>query len=517
MKTVGNILRWRRAMHPENPAVSDRGVNITWDQLDKTANRVANALIDAGVEPGEHVCVLAKGEAPVVESMFGIIKAGGVFTPVNWRLAPPEIAFVVNDAQGSVLIVGEGFKEAVSSIIGDLARVKTIVYLEDEENLPEPWTTYRAFQETAPETDPRRDNDDTATAFQLYTSGTTGLPKGAELTHLNLADLGPLCNASGVISGGDSVLCAIPFYHIAGAGYSLGMLFNGCRLVMLSQADPGEILRLIEAESIQHTFMVPALLNFLLQHPNCGKTDFSSLKTIMYGASPIPEALLRASVKTFGCDFIQAYGLTETTGGLCVLQARDHDPARGKLKSCGQPVFGAEVRVVRGDGSECKPGEVGEIITRGPTVMKGYWNRPEQTAQVIRDGWFYTGDAGYRDEEGYYYIHDRVKDMIISGGENVYPAEVEACLYAHEAVADVAVIGVPDEKWGETVKAVIVLKPGASLTAQELIDFSRERIAHYKCPTSVDFTDVLPRNPTGKLLKRVLREPYWEGHERNVI
>ena len=279
---------------------------------------------------------------------------------------------------------------------------------------------------------------------------------------------------------------------------------------------PGEILDLIQRERINHAFFVPALLNVLLQHPDSAKTDFGSLRSVLYGASPIPADLLAASIETFGCKFIQAYGLTETSGAIVLLPASDHVPGSPRLASCGLPVFGSQVKVVDPDGRECAPGDVGEIVMRGPMIMKGYYNRPEATAESIRDGFFHSGDAGYMDQDGYLYIHDRVKDMIVSGGENVYPAEVESAIFDHEAVADVAVIGVPDDRWGETVKAVVVLKPGRSLEERSLIDFCKSRIAGFKCPSSVDFVAELPRNPTGKILKRELREPYWKGKERRV-
>jgi acyl-CoA synthetase (AMP-forming)/AMP-acid ligase II len=305
---------------------------------------------------------------------------------------------------------------------------------------------------------------------------------------------------------------------VGGSGYALAAFFAGARLVVTREADPGEILRLIREEGVNHAFLVPALINFLLQHPDCAKTDFSSMRSILYGASPIPAELLAAAIERIGCNFIQAYGLTETSGAIVLLPASDHVPGSPRLAACGLPVFGNRVRVVDDEGRDCAPREVGEIIMHGPMVMKGYYKRPEANAETIRDGWFHSGDAGFLDEDGYLYIHDRVKDMIVSGGENVYPAEVESALFDHEAVADVAVIGVPDERWGEAVKAVVVRAPDADANADEraLIDFCKTRIAGFKCPRSVDFIEALPRNPTGKILKRELRAPYWEGHERQV-
>jgi acyl-CoA synthetase (AMP-forming)/AMP-acid ligase II len=516
MKTVGDILRWRTIQHPDSVALMHEGRETTYRQLDRRSNQVANALIAAGLELGQRVCVLDKGHDLFFEVMFGIAKAGGVYTPVNWRLAPPEIAFVVNDAGARFLFVGEAFRDAVASVESNLPGVECIVNWGEGQP---GWAGYADFTRDASGEDPRRDGDAGDTAWQLYTSGTTGHPKGAELTHANLAEVvavGVL--GFGAPAPGDVALICMPLYHIGGSGYALCLFFGGARLVITREANPPEILRLISEHRVTHSFFVPALLNFLLQQPGCADTDFSSLRSVVYGASPIPEDLLKQAIETFGCDFTQAYGLTETTGAVVLLPPADHVVGSPRLRSCGLPIFGTRLRITRDDGSECDPGEVGEIVIGGAMVMRGYWNRADATAEAIRDGWFHSGDAGYLDEDGYLYIHDRVKDMIVSGGENVYPAEVESVLFAHPGVADVAVIGVPDERWGEAVKAIVVRAPGAGegVDEQMLMDFCQGKIAGYKRPRSVDFIDVLPRNPTGKILKRELREPYWQGIERRV-
>jgi acyl-CoA synthetase (AMP-forming)/AMP-acid ligase II len=309
----------------------------------------------------------------------------------------------------------------------------------------------------------------------------------------------------------------MPQYHIAGSLVGLIGIFQGARTVATRQADPVEILRLIPTERVTHAFFVPALVLFLLREPGCQETDFTSLRSIVYGASPAPLDLIREAMATFKCRFGQLYGLTETTGVVTLLSPAEHDPAGSlRMRSCGKPLSNAEIRVVDADRNDLLAGQVGEIVVRSSQVMKGYWRQPEATAGAIRDGWFHTGDAGYLDEDGYLYVHDRVKDMIISGGENVYPAEVESALFGHPAVADVGVIGVPDDRWGEAVKAIVVRKPGVDASEAELIAYCRERIAHFKAPKSVDFTASLPRNPSGKILKRVLRAPFWEGRDRLV-
>ena len=311
----------------------------------------------------------------------------------------------------------------------------------------------------------------------------------------------------------------MPMFHIAGSGWSLVGMFHGCRSVVLRDVDPALILELIPRYRITNALFVPAVIQFLLSTPGVDKTDYSSLHTIVYGASPITDTVLATAIATFGCDFIQVYGLTETTGAIVQLEAADHDQ-KGRpelLRSCGKPYPWVELRIVDPDGRDCPAGVVGELWVRTRQNMKGYWNQPEETAKTITaDGWLRTGDAGYVDAEGYVFLHDRVKDMIVSGGENVYPAEVENALMRHPDIADVGVIGVPDDRWGETVKAVVVLREEAGLTQQDIIAFARQHLGGFKCPTSVDFAAALPRNPSGKLLKRELREPYWAGRERRI-
>jgi long-chain acyl-CoA synthetase len=358
-------------------------------------------------------------------------------------------------------------------------------------------------------------------AFQLYSSGTTGRPKGVMLTNDNFFGLLPLAKDMWELSPDAVNLVAMPLFHIGGGGWATAGMYEGATSVILRDLDPGRLVTMIGELGITHAFLVPVALQFMLMVPGVEDMDFSTLKVFVYGASPISEEVLARSVEVFGCKFWQAYGLTETTGAVVNLPPEDHDlsgPNRHRLRSCGVPGPGVEVRIVGNDGATDVPtGEVGEIWIRSQQVMKGYWNLPAETEKSItRDGWFKSGDAGYLDADGYLYIHDRVKDMIVSGGENIYPAEVENVLMAHPAIADVAVIGVPDEKWGETPKALVVRAPGVEVTEQEIIDFARSQLAKFKCPTSVEWIDVLPRNPSGKILKKDLRAPYWEGRERQV-
>jgi fatty-acyl-CoA synthase len=359
------------------------------------------------------------------------------------------------------------------------------------------------------------------TALQLYSSGTTGLPKGVELTHGNLMAgmMDAVPAAIGYHGAPDVMLNALPTYHIAGVGVALLTACKGGMSVLYPDFDPARAIAAIAEHRITHSFLVPAMIQFMLQVPGADKADYSSLKGISYGASPISEKVLIEAMRTFKCNFMQVYGLTETTGAVTALPPEDHDPEGPKkhlLRSAGKPIDGVELRVVDpATGHDCAEGEVGEVWIRTAQNMKGYWANPKATGQAFVDRWFRSGDAGYL-REGYVYMHDRIKDMILSGGENIYPAEVENVLMQHPAVADGAVIGVPDEQWGEAVKACVVLKTDCAAGEKQIIDFMRERIAHYKCPKSVDFLEAIPRNPTGKILKRVLREPYWKGKDRRV-
>ena len=313
----------------------------------------------------------------------------------------------------------------------------------------------------------------------------------------------------------------MPLFHIGGSGWALCAMSRGGRSIIFRDVDPSLLLQLIETEGITEMFLVPAVLMFLLATPSLTTTDLSSLRLIFYGASPISEDVLVKCMAAFGCGFCQVYGMTETTGAITALPFEDHDPdgpRRGLLRSAGKPHETVELRIVEPDsGKDADVGEVGEIWTRSPYNMDGYWGKEQETTATIdADGWLRTGDAGYFDADGYLYLHDRIKDMVVSGGENIYPAEVENVLLSHPTIVDAAVIGVPDERWGETVKAIVVLAPGAELDEPDVIAHCRGQLAHYKCPTSVDTADALPRNPSGKILKRELRAPYWAGQERSI-
>ena len=516
IESLADVVRAHARTRGDKVALVCEGRETTFADLDRRASRIANGLIAAGVEPQARVAYLDKNSDLFFEVMFGAMKANDVLVAVNWRLAPPEIAYVINDATAEVLFVGKEFFPVVEAILPDLETVRKVIALDAPHD---GWDDYTAWRDAQSEADPHVPIDSSDVAVQMYTSGTTGHPKGAMLTNENFMTLLPMATTEwGTPWSPDDVnLVCMPLFHIAGSGWGVVGLYAGARSVIVRDIIPTEILRVIPEHRITKAIFVPAVLLFLVQTPGAQETDFSSLNLIAYGASPIPLDLLRTAIATFKCDFAQVYGLTETTGAVTYLPPEDHDPAgNARMRSCGRAMGGITIRVVDSTGRDLLPGEVGEIIVKTKQNMKGYWNLPEETAKAIDGEWFHTGDAGYLDSDGYLYIHDRVKDMIVSGGENVYPAEVESALFGHPAIADVAVIGVPDEKWGESVKAIIVKKPGVEADPADIIAFARERIAGYKVPKSIDFVDSLPRNPSGKILKRDLRAPYWEGRARQV-
>lgn len=520
-QTIGDVVRHQAREIGRQVAFEFQGDELTFSALDRRSNRAANALASLGVNKGDRIAYLGKNSHLYFEILAGAAKLGAVMTPVNWRLARPEVAYVLNDSQAKVLFVGPGFDGMVSDIRGQLEHVAPIYGSEGPEG---EFPGYPGWRDEFPNDDPGAACEVEDDAIQLYTSGTTGYPKGAILTHgsifssrMNDVDESELMDWQKTVPG-EVALLAMPCFHISGTGYGLGTMFNGSKAIVLPEYDPTQALDLIENYNISKIFMVPAAIQILLNHPRIGEVDFSNLKYITYGASPIPLELMKQAMDVLGCGFVQMYGMTETSGTIVTLDPEDHVPEGSpKMRSVGTPLKDVEIKIIDEDGAEVATGTIGEIATRSPKNMKGYWNRPEATEETIdSEGWLRTGDAGYLDEDGYLYIQDRVKDMIISGGENVYPAEVENAVYAHPKVADVAVIGVPDEKWGEAVKACVVVKEDEELSEAEVIAHAREHIAGYKCPKSVDFIEALPRNPSGKILRKDLRAPYWEGKERAV-
>jgi acyl-CoA synthetase (AMP-forming)/AMP-acid ligase II len=499
-------------------ALEFEGRQTSFAEFDVLTNRVANGLIALGVQTHERIAYLGKNSDFYFELLFGAVKANVVMTPVNWRLAAPEIAFIVADCKAPVLFVGPECVAQARSIRSQLPDLRLVITTEG--GAPE-WQDYAAWRDAQSSDDPRIEINRDDVAIQLYTSGTTGKPKGAMLSHANLFNLIEAGDGERPIwnrwNGDDVSLVAMPIFHIGGTGWGLLGLYHGAKGVIAREFDPTKVLDFIEQAKITKIFMVPAAMQFVVRQPRARSVDFSRLKYMLYGASPIPAALLKECMEVFGCGFVQVYGMTETTGSIVALPPEDHVEGLERMRSAGKALPGVELAILDADGQHLPVGEVGEIATRSGSNMVGYWNLPEATARTVgRDGWLRTGDAGYLDRDGYLYIHDRIKDMIISGGENIYPAEVESAVCDHPDIAEAAVIGVPDDTWGEVVKAVVVLKPGKQATASDIINFARSRIAGFKTPKTVDFMDALPRNASGKILRRHLRDPYWAGKERQV-
>ena len=521
---LGDLVRSHALTQGDSTAFLFGEDETSFAALDAGSNRAANALASLGVGKDDRIAYLGKNHPLYFELLIAAAKLGAVMVPVNWRLAPPEVAYIVNDSQAKALFVGEGFGAMLERIRDETPLVKQTYGVEaNDPALPD----YAQWRDGFAATDPAIPVGPEDDALQLYTSGTTGRPKGAVMTHGSILSSRHRPEPGGEEPElrewqkpipGEVTLLAMPCFHISGTGTGIGTIANGTCSIVLPEYDPTKALDLIEAYPISKIFLVPAAIQILLNHPRVAEVDFSRLKFITYGASPIPLDLMKAAMDRFGCGFVQMYGMTETSGTIVTLDPEDHVPeGSARMRSVGKPLPGVEIKIVDTDGNEVAPDVVGEIATRSSKNMRGYWNLPEATGATIDgEGWLRTGDAGYLDEDGYLFIRDRVKDMIISGGENVYPAEVENAIYSHPKVADVAVIGVPDAKWGEAVKACVVVKPGESLTEAEVIAHAREHIAAYKSPKSVDFVEVLPRNPSGKVLRRELRAPYWEGQERQV-
>ncbi|SHK17062.1 Acyl-CoA synthetase (AMP-forming)/AMP-acid ligase II [Pseudonocardia thermophila] len=509
---VADIARER----PDDIALTYYDRSWTWAQFVERIQRNAAAQRAAGLQPGDRVAVLDLNHPSCLETTLACAQVGTANAIVNFRLAPPEIIYVINDAQAKILFVGPEFAGAVAQIREKIPTVQTVVHVGGENDEYEAWL---AAHEPDPEHYPARPDD---CFVQLYTSGTTGFPKGALLTHR-----GMLSHARNVATdfelGPESrVQVAMPLFHVGGTSYALLTLAQGARISMLRVPDPVAVWDMLERERITHTFLVPALLATMMQVPDAEERDVSALQALSYGASPMPLPVLRQCLKVFPGKMHQVYGMTEACGVVSSLGPEDHDESPEKahrLLSAGKPIHGVEMEVRDPATGEPVPvGSPGEIWVRTEQLMAGYWQKPDATESAITpDGWLRSGDGGYMDADGYFYVTDRIKDMIISGGENIYPAEIERVLVEHPTVADVAVIGVPDDKWGEVPKAIVVPAPGQTVDPDELIAYSREHLASFKCPKSVEIIDELPRNPSGKVLKKDLRAKYWEGRERQVV
>ena len=501
--TLDQFLRRHAVERGSKVALRQGAETRTYADLELHARQIANGLIAAGVRPGDRVAYLGKNTLSYLEYLLGAARARAVLVPINWRLAEAEIAYVLGNARPRSLLVEEAFEPLAARLAAEVPRVVA-------------GEAFAAWRQRQSDRDTPATLDWSEPLLQLYTSGTTGRPKGAVLTHRSLfglrtaPDLHPPWYRW---SDTDVSLIAMPVAHVSGTGWAIWTLQHGACGVIAREFDPHAIFEQIVEHRISKLMMVPTAMQIAVRHPRARSTDFSFLRYIYYGGAPLPEALLAQCVGVFGCGFVQMYGLTETSGTIVALAPEDHDPAKGaRMRSVGRAVRGVDLKIIDERGDEVAAGVTGEIVTRSAANMAGYFEMPDATAEALdADGWLRTGDAGLLDADGFLYLRDRVKDMIISGGENIYPAEVENAIFGHPAVAEVAVIGVPDDHWGEAVKAVIVAVPGAARDSASVIAWAAERIARYKLPKSIEWVDVLPRNHTGKVLRRELRAVFGGG------
>ena len=503
---VPDMLTFGVSRAPHRPCVVDRDRVHTFAETSERASRLADALRRHGIRRGDRISLLAQNELEYTEIQVGASRAGAILAPLNWRLTVPELRYMVENCTPSLLIHGAGYEQAAREL------GLPTWYLGDGGH-GEPYEQHLAAAEPDPQL-PALPAQDAAQI--IYTSGTTGRPKGAILSNFalwsrwNTFAIEYRARTEHVYVGG------LPMFHMA-AHPAWGFAYVGATNVMIRAFAPQEVLETVERVRGTHLMLVPTMINLLLEHPAIDDVDLSSLEAVLYGGSPIAPELLRRAVERFRCDFAQTYGMTETSVATLLTPA-DHDPDRKPhlLASGGRDAVSQQVRVVDEHDVDVPPGQLGELVVRGPQVFDGYWGDVAATAEALRGGWMHTGDIGYFSEERYLYVVDRLKDAIVTGGENVYSREVEDVLYEHPDVFEAAVIAVPSERWGEAVHALVVARPGAAPAADVLIAHCRERLAGYKVPKSVEFVDELPKNALGKLEKKLLRERYWAGHERSI-
>ena len=488
--------------------------------------RVAHALRGWGVEKADKVAILHPNCHYFLEAYYAIAQIGAVSVPINYRLSPREIAFILQDSESKILIIDPEFQRRVDPVRNDIGALKKVVWTGEGAVLMESrdvnYETALQSAESHPVSEPRTQEEDIAQIY--YTSGTTGRPKGVMLSHKNVSThaLGTIAELH--LTDSDVWVHVAPLFHLADAWATWAITWVGGTHVLVREFEAKAVFEVIEREKVTLTNLIPTMLNLMVKHPGVGDYDYSSLRVLLSGGAPIAPEVVRRIVETFKCDYIQTYGMTETSPYLTLSLLKGHlkdlsyeDQLRFKSKT-GREFIGVNLKVVNERGEEVQRDEkeVGEIIVKGDIVTKGYWKLPEETAKAIKEGWLSTGDMAVIDAEGYVTIVDRKKDMILTGGENVYSTEVENVLYMHPAILECAIVGVPDEKWGEAVKGIVVLRLGQQATEAEIIQFCKDRIAHYKAPKSIDFIDALPRTGSGKIHKKSLRDKYWESYDKKV-
>jgi long-chain acyl-CoA synthetase len=516
MKTFKEILTTNALLYPDKASFIFKDERYTFKQTNNRVNSMLNALSSMGIKKGDHVGILAYN-CPRYFEAFALSKGGLVCVPLNFRSVARELVYLINNSETNTIIIAKEFIDIINSIKIEIPGVKNFISMNtDVEGMKNYEDLIKQFEPVEP-SDPINPDDD---ASIYYTSGTTGKPKGAVHTHKSLLAEIDLPNRD--LTSDDVALCVMPFFHVGGtAAYQFAVYKSGAASVVLEKFDETDMLRTIEKENVTYVNMVPAMVIRMLDHPDFNKFDLSTLKTIGFTGAPMPTEVMKKATAFFGRMIIhQELGQTETLNLTrfkkheYILDGSPRDTKR--LESAGKPAYPGEVMVADENGNEVPRGQVGEIVSRSDRNMRGYWKMPKETAETIKDGWLHTGDLGRMDEDGFLFIVDRKKDMIISGGENIYSQEVEDVLYSHPAVLYAAVIGVPDEKWGEAVKAVLVLKRGMAATEKEITDFCKENLAGYKKPKSIEFRDNLPMTGSGKIQKNLIREPYWKGCDKKV-
>lgn len=516
---LGRHLKRSARWFSNRTALVYRDSKLTFVQLNDRVNRLANALLSLGLNKGDRVALLSSNRLELIEAAFAIYKSGLVEVPLNARLSFPEVVAALNNSEATAIITGE---EYIENLEENRSNIQTVKYRIALSKSPTSMLDYNTLIEEGRSSEPNVDVKSDDLASLNYTSGTTGLLKAAKLSHQNrIASAKKQLLISGIDIDQNSVMCHVAPVTHAGATMLLPFFWRGACQFILPGFDVGQLLETVEKEKVTHLLLVPTMLNMIMEHPDIEKFDTSSIRSIVYTTSPMPSKRIQHALEIFGPVLIQSYGQTESSGLITCLSKQDHNiyedaKKRRRLSSAGVPGIECDVRVVDEHGNDITPGEVGEIIHKGEGTMKGYWKAPELSSEVLKDGWLYTRDMGTVDENGYIYILDRKSDMIISGGFNIYPSEVEAALCEHPAVKEAAVIGVPDDRWGEAVKAVVVLNENMESDAEELIRHCKARIASYKKPQSVDFIKELPKNAHGKTLRRKVKEKYWAGEERMV-
>lgn len=484
------------------------GISITYGALEDRVNRLANTLIALGLKKGGRVTILSENTYKYMEVYFGAAKAGLSVTPLNFRLSDKELVHIVNDSEATVCFAGEGLEDRILGLRGDLAGIRHLISLDKKRD---GFLFYEDLLEKAPNIDPLVDVDENEMAILMYTGGTTGLPKGVMLSHRNIMTAHYGLALGNSFTRNDAVCFSLPMFHVAIWPVICHLMVGG-KAVILRRPDLGEILQAVQNERCTHLLLVPTVLTWLVDDPRIGEYDLSSLRLITYAGSPMPVDVLKRCMDRFGPILSQGYGMTEAAPLVSIHFKEDHileGPRSRLLSSVGKVGVFVEARAVDEQDGALAPGEVGEICIRGKNVMMGYWKNPELTAQALRGGWLHTGDVGMIDDEGYIFLMDRKADMIITGGENVYPAETEEVLYQHPAVMECAVVATPDDKWGERVQAVVALKAGKTATETELISHCKAKLAGYKCPKSIAFWNELPKTSVGKILRREVKAHFW--------